>query len=129
MLQAALHVARAERGNCMYIAIRKYYVIPGSVDEIMQRVQEGFVPIISQAPGFIAYYALRVRDDETVTISIFETRAGAEESTPLALEWVRKNIADLINGLPEMTVGQVQASSVPSVLPPPGTQELLQGNF
>jgi quinol monooxygenase YgiN len=113
----------------MYIAIRKYYVIPGSVDEFMQRVQEGFVPIISQAPGFIAYHALRVRNDETVTISIFETRVGAEESTPHALEWVRKNIAGLINGLPEVTVGEVRASSEAPILPAPGAQELLKGSF
>ena len=97
----------------MYIAIRKYYIIPGSDDEFMQRVQGGFVPIISQVPGFIAYYALQVRDDEVVTISIFKTKTGAEESTPRALAWVQKNIAGLIqgHGFPEVTVGRVRACS------------------
>ncbi len=113
----------------MYIAIRKYYIIPGSCDEFMQRVQGGFVPIVSQMPGFISYYAMRIRSDEVVTISIFETRAGAEESTPRALEWVQKNISWLIQGLPEVTVGQVRASSEPVSLPPTSYQELLQGSF
>lgn len=113
----------------MYIAIRKYYIIPGSVDEFMQRVQGGFVPVISQVPGFISYYALKVRNDEVVTISIFETRVGAEESTPRALEWVQKNIAWLIQGFPEVMIGQVRASSEPVDLPPTSYQELLQGCF
>lgn len=113
----------------MYIAIRKYYLVPGSVDEFMQRVQGGFVPIISAAPGFIAYYALRVKNDQAVTVSIFESRVGAEESNPQALEWVQKNIAWLIHGLPEVTFGQVQASNEPRAILPTSLQELLQGSF
>ena len=43
----------------MYLSIRRYEgVDPASLDEIFQLVEEGFVPIISEGPGFIAYYAL-----------------------------------------------------------------------
>ena len=100
----------------MYIAVRKYYIVPGAVDEWMRRVQCGFVPIISRVPDFIAYYALKVRDDEAVTVSIFETQAGAEESVRQAAEWVATNIASLNQGLPEITVGHVQAYSKPASL-------------
>ena len=95
----------------MYTAIRKYYVIPGRGDEFIQRVQVGFVPIISEVPGFVAYYLLEVRNDEIVSISIFDTRTGAEESTLRAATWVEKNIASLIHGLPEITVGAVKVCS------------------
>jgi len=95
----------------MYIAIRKYYIIPGRVDELLQRVREGFVPIISQVPGFVAYYLLEVGNDVVVSISIFKSRAGAEESTRQAAGWVEKNIASLIQGLPEITVGGVRVFS------------------
>ncbi len=97
----------------MYIAIRKYYIIPGMIGEWMQRVQEGFVPIISQVPGYVAYYALEVRNDEAVTVSIFDTQAGAEESVRRATEWVTKNLVSLNQGLPEITVGQVRVQSGP----------------
>ena len=95
----------------MYIAIRKYYIIPGAVDEWMRRVQWCFVPIISQMPDFVAYYALKVRDDEAISVSIFDTQAGAEESVRQASEWVATNIASLNQGLPEIMVGHVQALS------------------
>jgi hypothetical protein len=42
----------------MYASIRRYKMDPGSVDELMRRVNEGFVPIISKGPGFLAYYAV-----------------------------------------------------------------------
>jgi hypothetical protein len=95
----------------MYIAIRKYYIIPGTIDEWMRRVQEGFVPIISRVPGFVAYYALDVRNDEAVTVSIFDAQAGADESVRRAAEWVAHNLASLNQGLPEITVGQARIQS------------------
>jgi antibiotic biosynthesis monooxygenase len=104
------HIHRKE--PVMYASIRKYYVIPGHVDEWMRRVQAGFVPIISNGPGFIAYYALQVRDDEAVTVSIFDTQAGAETSVRQAADWVAKNLESLNQGLPEITVGQVRVSQV-----------------
>jgi Antibiotic biosynthesis monooxygenase len=97
----------------MYIAVRKYYIIPGEVDEWMQRVQSGFVPIISRVPGFLSYDAIQVRHDEAVTVSIFETQAGAEESVRQAADWVAKNLASLIQGLPEILVGHVRVHSGP----------------
>ena len=94
----------------MYTAIRKYYVVPGQVDEFMQRVQAGFLPIVSDVSGFIAYYALKVRNDEVATVSIFNTQDGAEESTRRAASWVERNIASLVQGLPEIMVGEVKVS-------------------
>lgn len=96
----------------MYIAVRKYYIHPGAVEEWMRRVQEGFVPLINAMPGFLAYYALKVGDDEAVTISIFETQKGAEASVQRAAEWVAKHLVSLIQTFPEITVGQVSVSEV-----------------
>ena len=101
----ARRILRKERA--VYTAIRKYYIIPGTVEEWMRRVQEGFVPLISQVPGFQAYYALKVREDEAVPISTLDTQAGAEESVRRAAVWVANNLATLNQGLPEITVGHV----------------------
>ena len=83
----------------MHTPIRKYYIIPGTVEEWMRRVQEGFVPLISQVPGFQAYYALKVREDEAVPISTLDTQAGAEETVRRAAVWVANNLATLNQGL------------------------------
>jgi hypothetical protein len=79
---------------------------PGSVDELMRRVNEGFVPIISKGPGFLAYYAVNGGGGVVASISVFETQAGAEESNRLAADWVKQNLAALLPTPPEITAGE-----------------------
>jgi hypothetical protein len=94
-----------------YMAIRRYHIIPGTGEEFLHRVQAGFVPIISRIPGFIAYDALQIGNDQIISISVFDTPLGVIESTPRALQWVQENIAGLLQGMPEVMAGQVGASS------------------
>jgi hypothetical protein len=44
----------------MFIAIRKYRVRRGSMEEWAQRVQDGFVPLLRELAGFRGYYLLRL---------------------------------------------------------------------
>jgi hypothetical protein len=80
---------------------------PGSVDELMRRVNEGFVPIISRGAGFMAYYAVNAGGGVVASISVFETQAGADESNRMAADWVKQNLASLLPTPPEITAGEV----------------------
>ena len=91
----------------MYAAIRFYKVKPGSAAVITQRAQEGFVPLISSLPGFVAYYGVIGENDTVVTASIFADQAGEEESTRQAAAWVKQNVAQYAEGPPEIVAGQV----------------------
>lgn len=90
----------------MYASVRRYKV--SSVDEVVRRAGEGFVPLISQGPGFIAYYIVDAGDGVVASISLFETQAGAEESNRMAADWVKENIAPFVSGSPEITAGEVK---------------------
>jgi hypothetical protein len=78
-----------------YTVIRRYKVDRGDVDEILRRGEEGFAPLISQAPGFIRYRMART-EDGLLTTSTFESRAQAEESVGMAAGWVKENMASLV---------------------------------
>ena len=93
----------------MHVAIRRYQTDPASVEEIMRHVNEGFIPIIKDAEGFLAYYALNSGAGEIATVSVFEDQAGAEESIRMAADWVRQNLAALLPDPPEITAGEVEA--------------------
>jgi hypothetical protein len=80
---------------------------PGSVDELMRRVEEGFLPIVSEAPGFIAYYAVDAGEGVVASINIFEDQAGAEESDKRAADWVRADVASLLPNPPQTTAGEI----------------------
>jgi len=62
----------------MFASIRQYEFKPGKSAEVSQRVQEEFVPIISSAPGFLAYYLVIESHEVGVSVSVFETQAEAE---------------------------------------------------
>jgi len=93
----------------MHIAIRHYQTDPGSVAEVMRQIDEGFLPIIKDAPGFLAYYALEAGDGEIATVSFFDDRAGAEESIRMAADFVRENLAALLPNPPVIIAGEVGA--------------------
>lgn len=90
----------------MHITIRRYKVQPGSAREIDKRAQEGFVPIISKIKGFKAYYLVHAGQDSATSISVFDTQEEADESTKQAADWVKKNLASLVVGAPEITSGE-----------------------
>lgn len=90
----------------MYTVVRHYKITPGAFDHISQRVQEGFINIISSAPGFIGYYLVNSNNNTVMTISIFEDQVGAYESTTTAAKWIKANIADLIEMPPTVIAGE-----------------------
>ena len=59
----------------MYASIRRYVVHPGSIDEIARQVNKGFLPIIRDIPGFVAYYVVDARHGTGISFSIFEGQA------------------------------------------------------
>ena len=111
----------------MHAAIRQYQVDPGSVDEVRRGVNEGFLPIIKDASGFQAYYALDAGGGRFATVSVFEDRAAAEESTRMAADWIRQNMASLLPNPPEVLEGEVFANEAASAGPVSGVTDTLGG--
>ena len=98
-------IPSSEEESEMFVSIRKYK--SSSPDELIRRASEGFVPIISKAPGFVAYYLVKGGGGAS-SVSIFETKAGVEESDKMAATWVKANVASLVAGPPEITEGEAR---------------------
>jgi quinol monooxygenase YgiN len=92
----------------MHTSIRSYRVKSGKSDELIEKVQSGFVPLIRKADGFIGYYVVDAGDGRIASISVFQDKAGAEQSTRSAADWVASNIADLVEGPPEVLSGDTR---------------------
>ena len=92
----------------MYIVVRKYGIKPeASIQEIVQRVEEGFVPIVSQTPGFVAYHIVNTGNDTVASVTLFQDQVGADESTRRASDWVSENLISLLRLPAEITAGEV----------------------
>ncbi len=94
----------------MYATMRRYEGVTDPA-EAGRRVSEGFVSLLKEIPGFVAYYWVDGGGGVMVSTSVFEDRDGAEASTEKAAAWVRDNIASLLPNPPQVTAGEVVASA------------------
>ncbi|GAA2812856.1 antibiotic biosynthesis monooxygenase [Kitasatospora aburaviensis] len=93
----------------MYAVVRRYEGVTDPA-EAGRRVAEGFVPLLRQVPGFVAYYWVDAGDGVMLSTSVFEDRAGADESVRRAADFVRENLAALLPNPPQVTAGPVAAA-------------------
>src|SRR6266852_9684495 len=93
--------------DSVYAAIRQGKARAGMAEELARRIKEGAIPIISDVPGFIAYYVVYGPDDTVTAISIFNNHAGAEESNRRGLAWIEQNLAPLLIGPATAVAGPV----------------------
>jgi hypothetical protein len=94
----------------VYAAVRRYENVTDAA-EVARAVTEGFLPLVRQVPGFVAYYWVDAGNGVMVSTSVFEDQAGAETSTSKASEFVRDNLASLFPNPPQVTTGEVVASA------------------
>jgi hypothetical protein len=98
--------------GAMYATIRRYTPKTGTVDlkafnELKHRIEDGFIPIAQDIRGFHCYYAVNVGNKELVTISLFEDKTGAAESTRRAADFVKKDPLKDQLGSPEIFEGEL----------------------
>ncbi len=91
----------------MYAAIRQGKAKAGNAEELARTIKEGAIPIISDVPGFRAYYVVYAPDDTVTAISIFDNYAGAQESNRRGLAWIEENLAPLMVGSATAVAGPV----------------------
>ncbi|MFJ1729718.1 hypothetical protein [Streptomyces sp. NPDC088254] len=94
----------------MYAAVRRYEGVTDAA-EAARLVNEGFVPLMQQVSGFVAYYWIDAGDGVMVSTSVFRDRAGAEESITKAADFVRENLTALLPNPPQVVAGEVVASA------------------
>ena len=90
----------------MHAAVRKYRV--SDIDTLVQRVEEGFVERVKGIDGFVGYYVIDGGDGTAASVTVGESEEAVEASTQRAAEWVQENAADLIEGAPDVTAGEVR---------------------
>ena len=90
----------------MYVAVRRYEGVNDS-QKVGQLVEEDYVPIISEMPGFVAYYCVDAGDGVMVSISLFEHKAAEEELTFRAGEFVAEDLGPLSPIPPQVTAGEL----------------------
>ena len=69
----------------MYVAVRRYEGV-SDPQKVARLVDEGFVPIISEMPGFVAYYFADAGDGVMVSTGVFEHKDAEEPPARIPLD-------------------------------------------
>ena len=90
----------------MHASVRRYRV--RDIDTLVEKVESEFVEQVKGIDGFVGYYVIDGGDGYAASVTVGETADAVAESTRLAGNWVRESAAELVDGQPEVTVGEVR---------------------
>ena len=91
----------------MFTIIRKFTLTRGAAKEVTRRVEDSFVPLLRDLPGFRAYYLLDGGPDVLISIRVFDSADEALASNEIAANWLRNNVLEFTKGMPEVMAGNV----------------------
>jgi len=108
-----LSVLKGTKEHHMFATIRRYDgVNQNQTTELTSKVNQLLVPKLNKLPGFAGYYLIEAGNGIFSSLSLFETREQAMESTNVVGTWIREEKLDtILPNEPKITSGQVVAHS------------------
>jgi hypothetical protein len=102
----------------MHTVVRIYEMTEDWDDTLRAHLTDRFIPALEELPGFVSYQVIEAGRRLFCSVTVFEDRTGIEASNRLAAEYVQRNLADRFPSSPEITAGEIRASSgIQSTLP------------
>ena len=97
----------------MHATIRRYEGVDTTrINDVISRVDETFIPQIRELPGFAGYFLIEADNGVQSSLSLFETREQADESTKVVTKWISdEKFNKAIPNPPKITSGKVVAHS------------------
>src|SRR5215213_5537900 len=90
----------------MHAAVRRYRV--RDIEALVAKIEHELADRVKQVDGFVGYYVIDGDDGTAASVTVGETAHAVAESTRLTGDWMRESASELVEGRPEVTVGQVR---------------------
>jgi hypothetical protein len=103
--------AARQAGSAWYTVIRRY-TLSGSADSVIQELNDGYLPLVSQAEGYVSYTVVSSENNTLTSITTFESQAQLEQASQDEAEWVQQNLASLLPTPAEVTQGDAVIANV-----------------
>ena len=97
----------------MHATIRRFEGVDMTrMNEVVGKVNETLIPQLRELPGFNGYFLIEADNGISSSLSLFETREQADESTKVVTKWISdENFSRAIPNPPKITSGKVVAYS------------------
>jgi hypothetical protein len=83
------------------------------VPEAARRAESGIGQLLKEFPGYQGYYVFDAGDGVGGSVSMFDSKEAALAANRKALVWVHASLIDVIDGEPEVIIGEVLATVFP----------------
>ncbi|MEK2689637.1 hypothetical protein [Bdellovibrio sp. GT3] len=93
----------------MFASVRTYRFSPVYIQEIGEKLQQMFVPLLEQMEGFVSYSWITTPDGQGVGVCVFRDEDGLRESIHLAAEFRNAHFSHIGMTTPEIILGKVGA--------------------
>ncbi len=93
----------------MYATVRTYSAGHELADALVSN-EAAVKSLLSGIDGFRSYYLVRT-DGGAVSVSVYDSEAGANASNSAAASWLRENLPDLGGTVPQVFAGEVVISA------------------
>jgi hypothetical protein len=104
----------------MHATIRRFEGVDMTrMDEITEKVNQKLLPQLRELPGFAGYFLIEADNGVQSSLSLFETREQADQSTKLVTNWISdENFNSAIPNAPKITSGKVvaQSNAIPALV-------------
>ena len=90
----------------MFASIRKYNGAPMLTDELVKK-QDDLKAVLLPISGYHAYNLLKTNDG-AISMTVCETRAGAEESNRVEATWLKDKLPTFTTRPPEIWTGELR---------------------
>ena len=91
----------------MHVVIRNYENEASDIVAQVAQRKDSLIELMSGIDGFVGYYVLDPGNGGITTVSVFQDRAGTEESIRAAAKWVVENVSQWAPNPPTVIQGDV----------------------
>lgn len=81
-------------------------------NELLQKIDSDFYPLVRPVPGFLDMRVVGVSDAEAIILVFFETREALNQGSALAAPWFAENIRPYLGGPVQRSVGEIISHSI-----------------
>jgi len=98
------------RGWEMFATIRVYQNAT-SKQELAQRIEEEFIPVLKETSGFRGWYIIDGGNGALASVTLFDSLEDTLAANEKSAQWIRDNdAADLLPQAPTITAGEIMRS-------------------
>ena len=94
-----------------HVRVAIYETKPNTFDTLIAQARKDLESSLRRQPGFVSYQVAKLDGNRSASLTVFETRAAAENGARIIEDWVKKNMVKDVTSS-QMHLGELAIDSI-----------------